>query len=102
MGYQKSYFKGSQKPSLLNTHFLGLLNTHFFLADRMRGWGVFLLVPKFVSAIIYNHNLRSNVTGMDGAGFFPAGRGKGQNLRGGAGPGSKSPGRCGAKLEYIN
>ena len=31
---------------------------------------MFLLVPKFVSAIIYNHNLRSNVTGMNGAGFL--------------------------------
>ena len=32
---------------------------------------------------------------MDGAGFFPAGRGKGQNLsgRGGAKQGSKSSGR---------
>ena len=53
---------------------------------------------------------------MDGAGFFPAGRGKGQNLRGREGPGqgkgqnlrggaeqgSKSPGRGGAKLEYIS
>ena len=39
---------------------------------------------------------------MDGAGFFSAGRGKGQNLRGGAGQGAKSPGRGGAKLEYIS
>ena len=36
---------------------------------------------------------------MDGAGFFPAGRGKGQNLlgRGGAKQGSKSSGRGEAK-----
>ena len=53
---------------------------------------------------------------MDGAGFFPTGRGKGQNLRGAAGPGqgkgqnlrvgagqgSKSLGQGGAKLEYIS
>ena len=50
---------------------------------------------------------------MDGAGFFPTGRGKGQNLRGAAGPGqgkgqnlrvgagqgSKSLGRGGAGAE---
>ena len=38
---------------------------------------------------------------MDRAGFFPAGRGKGQNLRGGAGArqGSKSLGRGGARVK---
>ena len=45
---------------------------------------------------------------MDGAGFFPAGRGKGQNLRVGAGrltrrgEGQNLRGGAGAKLEYIS
>ena len=41
------------------------------------------------------------LAGMDGAGFFPAGRGKGQNLsgRGGAKQVSKSSGRGGAGVK---